>query len=61
VWEEIDRAPDREAIHLRMRRRYRGVADATLRREIDALLDRWIEDDWIARVSDPVFPFAEDA
>lgn len=59
VWEEIDRTGDREAIHRRIRRRFCGVDDRTLRAEIDSLLDDWLERDWIARVEDPVFPSAE--
>lgn len=59
VWEEIDRAADRQILHRRMRRRYRDVHDATLRAEVDALLDSWLEEGWIARVADPVFPSEE--
>jgi hypothetical protein len=60
VWEEIERAADRESLHRRMRRRYRGVDDVTLRAEIDSLLDEWLEKDWIARIEDPVFPSPEE-
>lgn len=60
VWEEIDRRAGREALHRSMRRRYRGVPDATLRAEIDSLLDRWIEEDWITRIEDPLFPSPEE-
>jgi hypothetical protein len=59
VWQELERVPNRETLHRRMRRRYRGVGDATLRAEIDSLIDRWLEADWIARVEDPVFPSSE--
>ncbi len=59
VWEEIDRAGSREEIHRKIRRRFCGVDDRTLRAEIDSLLDDWLERDWIVRVEDPVFPSPE--
>ena len=57
VWEEIEKVPNRDALVRRMRRRFRGVEDAVLRRDLDALLDRWLREDWLERFDDPLFPF----
>lgn len=59
VWEQIEDAPDLDSLFRRMRRRYRGVTDRTLRSDMEALVGEWTRTGWVLPKGDPVFLFEE--
>ena len=60
VWQDIEDLPDLETLVRRIRRRFRGVTERALRKDLDALLQDWLRNGWIVPCEDPVFLFAEE-
>jgi len=60
IWVRIEDAPGIDDLFRQMRKRYRGVADRVLRRDLEGLVRDWRRRGWILEQEDPVFLFGKD-